>query len=91
MSSQKIEKRRLPPALSTSVFPKKCLSSNSSESTDQASLIFFRKYGDLIKLRRAGKSLEEIAIETGGSRLGVFRALQKLPSRKLKIQLGIPT
>jgi hypothetical protein len=52
---------------------------------------FFQQHGDLIRLRRGGKSLEEIAVETGGSRVGVLRILQRIPSNKLKLQLGIQT
>jgi hypothetical protein len=57
----------------------------------RAGLEFFRKHGELIELRRDGKSLQEIADQTGQSRVGIFRAFQKLPSTKLKLQLGIPT
>jgi hypothetical protein len=63
---------------------------NDTESENQRTgLEFFRKHGDLIQLRRDGKTLQEIADETGNSRIGVFRTFQKLPSNKLK--LGVPT
>ena len=51
---------------------------------------FFRDHGEIIRLRRDGKSLQEIADETDDSRLGIFRKLQKVPSTKLKIELGVP-
>jgi hypothetical protein len=91
--SQKSEKRRLPPALPkcSSSSQKKILSHNPEQPREQAQLAFFKKYGDLIQLRRAGKSLQEIADEIGGSRIEVFRVFQKLPSNKLKLQLGVPT
>ena len=57
----------------------------------QAGLEFFRKHGDLITLRRIAMSLEATAVETSNSRIGVFRAFQKVPSNKLTVQLGIPT
>jgi hypothetical protein len=88
--TQKTEKRRRQPALpKCSHSPTQgCISNSSSESRDQAYLAFFRDHGEIIRLRRDGKSLE---IATGNSRIGVFRAFQKVPSNKLKLQLGIPT
>jgi hypothetical protein len=50
---------------------------------------FFEKNAELIKLRRGGLSLQEIADKVGDTRLGVLRKLQGAPSRKLKIELGI--
>lgn len=52
---------------------------------------FFGRHGELIRLRRHGNSLKEIADETGDSRLGVFRVFQRVPSARLKIELGVPT
>jgi hypothetical protein len=57
----------------------------------EASLKFFQQHGELIQLRRDGRSLQEIADETGDTRLGVFRVFQKAPSNKLKLELGVPT
>jgi hypothetical protein len=54
-------------------------------------LEFFRDHGEIIRLRRQGKSLQEIADETGDIRLGVIRKLQRVPTTKLKIELGVPT
>jgi hypothetical protein len=66
--------------------------SNLTDSGSQrAGLEFFHNHVDLINLRRTGKTMEEIAIETGNSRVSVFRTFQKLPSNKLKLQLSIPT
>jgi hypothetical protein len=61
------------------------------QRTDRDRLEFFRKHGEIIQLRRDGRSLQEIADETGDSRVGVFRKLQKVPSTKLKIELGVST
>jgi hypothetical protein len=89
--TQKSEKRRRQPALPKCSSSSQTLSNKPEEPRDQATLAFFKKHGDLINLRLAGKSLQEIADETGNSRIGLFRRFQKLPSNKLKLQLGVPT
>jgi hypothetical protein len=51
----------------------------------------FRQHGDIMRLRRSGKTLEEIAVETGHSRLNTFRTLQRVLSHDQKLTLGLPT
>lgn len=70
--------------------PKQQVLNTHRESEGQKPADFFFNHNDIIALRRSGKSLEEIAIKTGGSRLSVFRTLQMAPSVKLKISLGVP-
>jgi DNA-directed RNA polymerase specialized sigma24 family protein len=52
---------------------------------------FLRLNRELIALRRQGRTLEEIAQALGVPRLTVHRILQKAPSTRLKIELGVPT
>jgi hypothetical protein len=52
---------------------------------------FLELHAELVRLRREGKSLQELAEALGVSRLEIHRRLQKAPSTKLKLQLGIPT
>jgi hypothetical protein len=66
------------------------ISHNPSAPRDQDLRALFGKHRDLIRLRRAGKSLEEIAIETGDTRLGVLRKFRKMLEHDLKLALGLP-
>jgi hypothetical protein len=59
--------------------------------SQQPLLRLFRKYGNLIALRRDGKTLQEIADEVGESRLNVHRMFQRLLDQDQKLELGLPT
>ena len=84
MSQEAQRRQRRPAPLISSSLQSSCSSNSRSKSCHQALLDLFRRQGDIIQLRRDGKSFQE-----NGDEVVDMRADTKVVKAQLAIQIGV--